>query len=240
LAKMNLDKSPLKIWCCYFWRNTEVSGFSRREFFCPREDCHQAKRIQTVKQLATHMRVSHGASPEETADMMRYFIETLLPERVKMVVRTDRSERVRRNRSFCRCPHPGCKFISTDPCQVEAHVKSNHKSLKRDIESLGWFWGTIRGMVKKNPRVTIAEALGEGHFWECKMENCHRPFSTQSAVRIHFSHAHTACTQEGWETSMRRLKQDWSLDRNEEEGRLGTDVETGAETRGRRRGRGGK
>jgi hypothetical protein len=100
--------------------------------------------------------------------------------------------------------------------------------------SLGWFLGTIGGMVKKNPGVTIAEALGEGYLWECKMEGCHRPFATQSAVRIHFSHAHAhaACTQEGWEASMRRLKQSWTLDQSEEEARSGTEVETGADARG--------
>jgi hypothetical protein len=47
------------------------------------------------------------------------------------------------------------------------------------MDMLGWFWGTIHTMMKANPKMTIAEALGEGKFFECRKDGCNRPFQTQ-------------------------------------------------------------
>jgi hypothetical protein len=42
--------------------------------------------------------------------------------------------------------------------------------MQQNIYMLGWFWGKIRTMIKAEPLTTIAEALGEGKFWECTKE----------------------------------------------------------------------
>jgi pyruvate/2-oxoglutarate dehydrogenase complex dihydrolipoamide acyltransferase (E2) component len=82
--------------------------------------------------------------------------------------------------------------------------------MHKDIKTLGWFWGTIHTIVKQNPKMTIAEALGEGQFWECKTENSHQPFPTERSLRQHFTESHAAYTQEGWEAAARCLNQSWS------------------------------
>jgi hypothetical protein len=79
----------------------------------------------------------------------------------------------------------------------------------QDIKELGWFWGTIRTIIRNKPDTTIGEALGEGKMWECEEANCHQVFRTGQAVRQHFSHVHTSRTQENWEPRMRCLKQRW-------------------------------
>jgi hypothetical protein len=205
----------------------------RRELFCPDEKCHPSKPIRNVRQLAAHMQTMHGASQEETADMINYFIGMLLPEVIEPVITTCGGATVGGKWSFCRCHYPGCQHISTERCRVEGHVKKKHQSLKESIERLGWFWGTIQTMVRANPNVTIAEALGGGHFWECKMDKCHRPFQTETAVRLHFTQIHAACTQDRWEAPMRCLKQTWRMRNHDIEERM-EDGNEGEEADGQR------
>jgi hypothetical protein len=38
--------------------------------------------------------------------------------------------------------------------------------MAKDIRRLGWFWETIHMMLKVKPTTTIAEALGQGDFWD--------------------------------------------------------------------------
>jgi hypothetical protein len=83
--------------------------------------------------------------------------------------------------------------------------------MTEDIQKLGWFWGTIHPMIKENPKVTIAETLGQGKFWECKMEGCHRAFQSKHALRLHFGQSHAADTHEGWEATTRQLTQKWMI-----------------------------
>jgi hypothetical protein len=85
-----------------------------------------------------------------------------------------------------------------------------HKSMANDIKQLGWFWGTIHTMMKLKPKMTIAEALGEGPFWECTMEKCHLPFQSEKALRLHFTQSHAAYAVEGWEARTRQLVLHWS------------------------------
>jgi hypothetical protein len=65
-------------------------------------------------------------------------------------------------------------------------------------------------MMKSKPKMTIAEALGEGLFWECTMERCHLPFQSEKALRQHFTQAHAAFAVEGWEARSRQLVLHWS------------------------------
>jgi hypothetical protein len=89
--------------------------------------------------------------------------------------------------------------------------------MKKDIKMLGWFWGTLHTMLKANLKLTIAEALGQGRFWECKMEGSHQPFQPQIALGHHFSQAHAAHTREGWRDEANRLYQTWKTLAQEED-----------------------
>jgi hypothetical protein len=89
-------------------------------------------------------------------------------------------------------------------------MRKQHESMREDTKALGVFWGMIHTLIKSNPRVTIAEVLGQGCFWECRTEGCHRAFESKKALRTHFSRSHAAYTQERWEASMRCLTQGWS------------------------------
>jgi hypothetical protein len=65
-------------------------GICRCHFFCPEERFHPSRPIQSVKQLAEHMRSVHGASTLETADMMNHFIGMLLPGPIGPVIVTSK------------------------------------------------------------------------------------------------------------------------------------------------------
>jgi hypothetical protein len=69
-------------------------------------------------------------------------------------------------------------------------------------------------MLKANLKLTIAEALSQGRFWECKMKGCHRPFQSQKALGHHFSQAHAAHaahTREGWRAEANHMYKTWKI-----------------------------
>jgi hypothetical protein len=179
----------------------------RKEFFCPIQECHPHKPILSLGRLAIHIQVLHGATKEETADIIKYFITKLLPNPIQDIFTTRLGRRVRGRRCLCRCHNPGCTYVSGKDFHVNSHVHSSHKQMTKDINRLGWFWGTMHTMLKVKPMMTIVEALGEGEFWECTMEKCHSPFQSEKALRQHFTQAHAAYTVEGWEAKSRRLVQ---------------------------------
>jgi hypothetical protein len=181
----------------------------RRELFCPDESCHLTKRFNGLGQLTNRMQTKHGATREETADMFHYFISRMLPWEIEMKVITRDEHEVKREWSFCRCHYPGCSYINAKAHMVDSHVRTEHKEMKKDMKTLGWFWGTLRTMMKSHSRMTIAETLGQGQFWECTMEICHQPFQSQKALGHHYCQAHAAHTQEGWKAQSRRLTQTW-------------------------------
>jgi hypothetical protein len=155
------------------------------------------------------MQTKHGASKEEIADMFRYFMTEMLPEEIEMKVTTREEHEVKREWSSCRCHYPGCSYINAKTYLVDSHVMSVHKEVKKDMKTLRWFWGTLHTMLKSNPKMTIAEALGQGQFWECRMQGCHQPFQSQKALGHHFCQAHAAHTQQGWKAPSRCLPQTW-------------------------------
>jgi hypothetical protein len=136
----------------------------RRELFCPDENCIQTKKLKTLGQLMNHTQTKHGASKEETSDMFRYFISRMLPMEIEMKVTTNDEHEVKREWNFCRCHYPGCIYINTKVYMVDSHVKATHKEMKKDMKTLEWFWGTLHTIIKAKPKMTIAEALGQGQF----------------------------------------------------------------------------
>jgi hypothetical protein len=105
--------------------------------------------------------------------------------------------------------------------------------MANDIEKIEWFWGTIHNVIKSKPGMTIAEALGEGEFWECTVEKCHMPFQSERALRQHLTQAHAALVVEGWEAKSRRLVQKWSQQIDETDGTSTTDGRASTSKRGR-------
>jgi hypothetical protein len=202
----------------------------RRDLFCPDESCIQTGKFRTLGQLTNHTQSKHGAIKEETADMFRYFIQRMLPMEIEMKVMTNEEREVQRDWNSCRCHFPGCTYINMKAYMVDSYVRGLHKETKKDMKTLGWFWGTLHTMIKENPKMTIAGALGQGHFWECKMEGCHQPFQSQKAMGHHFSQAHAAHMRKGWKGQSRRLNQTWKTVTREE-----SDEDTQNERREERR-----
>jgi hypothetical protein len=184
----------------------------RKELFCPEENFRLRKKIKTIGKLATHLVLEHGVAQEETIDMVRYFISKMLPGPIKALITTRTGHIVNHRFNFGRCHYPGCSYVNAESGRIDAHVRKAHKSMGIDVKSLGWFWGIIHAMVRTDPRITIAEALGEGHFWECRTNGCHLVFQTDRALKRHFTQIHTMNTQEGWEAPMRCLKLKWVED----------------------------
>jgi hypothetical protein len=87
------------------------------------------------------MQTAHGASKEETADMVRYFISRLMPFEIEMKVTARDGHPVTRKWkwkwNFSRCHYPGCGYINGKGCSVDGHIRSHHKEMKKDVRTLG-------------------------------------------------------------------------------------------------------
>jgi hypothetical protein len=218
----------------------------RSRFFCPVQECRLHKPITSLGRLATHLQTFHGATKEGTADMVRYFIIKLFSNPIQAIYTTRGGRKVNGRRCLCRCHCPGSNYVSGKEYQVSGHVNSKDKSMANDSEKPGWFWGTVRTLMKLRLKMTIAEALGQGDFWQCTMDECHLPFQSGRTLRPQGTQAHSAYTIEGYETKSRRLVQRWSeyieeTDESEETGVArvtddrGTRTSTDTRTRTRRR-----
>jgi hypothetical protein len=109
----------------------------RRKLFCPVENCHSNKPITSVGRLTLHMQMIHGASKEETTDMVRYFISRLLPGRIEAIVTTRDGRRVGGSWNLSRCHHPGCDYVKGEGFRVDGHVRARHKETQKDIKMPG-------------------------------------------------------------------------------------------------------
>jgi hypothetical protein len=118
----------------------------RRPVFCPEEN-RTSKPIRNLAGLANHMQRGHGASKEDTEDMVRYFISKMLPTKIKIEAKTEQAKTVNRHWIFGRCHHPGCNYLSIRNTATEIHIKNRHTEVYQDIKELGWFWGTIRTII---------------------------------------------------------------------------------------------
>jgi hypothetical protein len=83
----------------------------RGTIFCPEENC-RSKPIRSLAALANHMQKEHGAPKEETEDMVRYFISKMFPTKINIEAKTEQGNTVNRHRTFGKCCHPGCNYLS--------------------------------------------------------------------------------------------------------------------------------
>jgi hypothetical protein len=144
----------------------------RSRIFCPDQHCKCTKKFATVGKLATHLVRDHQAQSEAVADIIGYFIGEMLPEPIRPILTDETGGEVRKTWGHVRCHHPGCTYFSANFNGMLHHVSNVHRAAETDIDTLGWFWGTIRRIIIDDPRATIAAVLGEGTVWECGVERC--------------------------------------------------------------------
>jgi uncharacterized C2H2 Zn-finger protein len=181
----------------------------RRELFCPMEGCQ--KRILHIPGLLGHLRKDHGETEEDTKDLVQYFIAKMLPRKLRVALFKMNGTRVEVKWDTERCHSPKCKYVHGKHDRVESHHRS-HAGLQQNIEALGWFWGTIRTIVEEKKKATIAEVLGEGEIYRCTVPRCGEIFSSEKAIRAHFSRKHGELLQAEWVAPRTRLQQRFELE----------------------------
>jgi hypothetical protein len=77
------------------------------------------------------MKKEHGASKEDTEDMVHYFISKMLPMKIKIEAKTEQGNTVNGHWTFGRCHHPGCNYLSIRNTTMEIHIKKQHKEMYR-------------------------------------------------------------------------------------------------------------
>jgi hypothetical protein len=102
------------------------------------------------------MQIVHGATADETSDMMRYIISKLPPGPVEAIVTTSDGLQVNGKWNVCRRHATGCNYVNGDGHRVEAHIRNKHGEMQQNIDMFSWFWGKIRTMIKAEPLTTIA------------------------------------------------------------------------------------
>jgi hypothetical protein len=188
----------------------------RKEIFCPIDGCPTKKKIGTIQKLMTHLQVEHGVTKTETTDIIQYFLAQMLPESVNPVLRKRGDQITKQKWTGIRCHSPGCNYVHWKYDQMREHVTRQHKDLASDTRTLGWFWGTIRRIMKQKPLMTIAEALGEGTVWKCRQDKCGHLFPSTSALTRHFAKIHATSTTQNWDAKTRQLELSWELGEREE------------------------
>jgi hypothetical protein len=86
-------------------------------------------------------------------------------------------------------PFPGCDYFQEKHQNMEVHIK-NHENLWTNMQSLGWFWGSVRTMLQANPGITIRDAFGEGPMFQCNHPDCGKLFATEINLNRYYSHDH--------------------------------------------------
>jgi hypothetical protein len=79
----------------------------RTKMFCPVDGC--TNRIAKVLRLMGHLRRDHGGREEDNQDLVRFFIGTMLPGRLKVNLQRTNGAQVRGERNVERCHCPGCR-----------------------------------------------------------------------------------------------------------------------------------
>jgi hypothetical protein len=86
-----------------------------------------------------------------------------------------------------------------------------HPDLQANIEAPGWFWGTIRMIIREKPRVMIAEVVGEGEAYKCTVSQSRKIFANERDIKAHFTGYHRALVQKDWTAPRCKLIQRFEL-----------------------------
>jgi hypothetical protein len=75
-------------------------------------------------------------------------------------------------------PLPECDYCGTRDHNVDRDAKA-HKEMYATMQALGWFWGSIRTMLRKGEQVTIREAIRKDSVYQCMVLECGKIFPTK-------------------------------------------------------------
>jgi hypothetical protein len=188
----------------------------RREWKCPLDNCRN-QRFRAVMSMAHHLQMDHHFTKAETNDMLNCLIKLMMPVTVRPVLRNMKGERVNIEWNSIMCHHSGCHFVKREHKDQVTHIKNKHLTVIPDIETLGWYWGTISALLRNNPRITIREVLGYGEVWRCQEEGCGSFFTDETAVRQHSAKVHGSKSGENREPAIACYDLQWEVvERGEE------------------------
>jgi hypothetical protein len=102
--------------------------------FCPVDGC--MKQIANVSRLMGYLGRDHGAREEDTQDLIRFFIGTMLPRRLKVNLERTNGTQVHGEWNVERCHWPGCRDLRAMHNRVERHLQQ-HPDMRVNIEALG-------------------------------------------------------------------------------------------------------
>jgi hypothetical protein len=159
----------------------------RTELFCPFPNCHKA--IRSNANLLTHLNRKHDLTNQCCKDLMHHFLFRLCPTEIYVTLRTPDGAAVDRRWDVERCPFLGCDYFQTSRSCVEKYVLT-HGDLSENMKALGWFWGSMRTILRTRPDATIADTLGEGPVFECGEPNCGRMFAKLRNLNQHCGAEH--------------------------------------------------
>jgi hypothetical protein len=147
------------------------------------------KDIPRNKRMVTHLSREHKM---KESNIVRLYINRLLGDRLRTVLRKRDGTVIDRPWEAERCPMKNCEFLSVKHGCLVSHLQRRHENSKisEDIDRFGDFWGTIKTIVRQRPMATIEQVLGKGKVFICGVESCNMPFGSAANLRKHFSHAH--------------------------------------------------
>jgi hypothetical protein len=94
------------------------------------------KGIENVSRLMGYLRCDHGVREEDTQDLIRFFIGTMLPGKLKVDLQRTNGTQVRGEWNVERCHCPGCKHLHAVHNQIERHLQQ-YPDMRANTEALG-------------------------------------------------------------------------------------------------------
>jgi hypothetical protein len=118
---------------CRYWSSTRHIGYARQKCFA---QWTVARRIANVSRLMGHLRGDHGVREEDTQDLVRFFIGTMLPGRLKVNLQRTNGTQARGEWNVERCHCPGCGHLHAIHNRIERDLQQ-HPDMRANIETLG-------------------------------------------------------------------------------------------------------
>jgi hypothetical protein len=181
----------------------------RARLFCPIPGC--TRNIRTKDRLSTHLKREHNVPDEEVQDIVRYLIGGMTTRLPKVCFSKTDGTRVERQWDMVRCHYLRCGSLHAEHGRIDAHIRQRHEDLRKDVEGLGEFWGTMRRIVLLNPGATIAEVLGEGQIYQCAVGRCWKVYTSERLVKLHFAQCHGEQLRQEWIAPRCELMQRYEL-----------------------------
>jgi hypothetical protein len=106
----------------------------RTKMYCPVDGC--TKRIANVSRLIGHLRGDHWVREEDTQNLARFFIVTMLPGKLKVNPQRTNETQVLGEWNVERCHCPGCRHPHAVHNGIQRHLQQ-HPDMRANIEALG-------------------------------------------------------------------------------------------------------